>query len=216
MWLSLDDKCESEEISAAKIDSYLNKERSIPADDSEVLIEMVEIKNGEEENSQSYAFKVFVEMPNRKVDMKVEDSVQNDSVKLETQVCDKMFQTVSAVRCYYGDIVMLDNPLALAYMLSACGHDQLIGRGTFDYLSELKHAKLILFLHRFPLDQFGLHFPFDPGSSFLIAYLGATWNYVSCEALCNLTLDQFTKPPSWNSYIAPLKLQLRNSMCASN
>nr|XP_009759302.1 PREDICTED: uncharacterized protein LOC104211858 [Nicotiana sylvestris] len=101
--VSLDDKCDSEEISAAKIDSDLDKGRSRVADNSEVLIEMVETKNGEEENSQIYAFKVFAEMPNRKFDMKVEDSVQNDSVKPETQVFNELFQTISSVKCDYSD-----------------------------------------------------------------------------------------------------------------
>ncbi|XP_009611457.1 uncharacterized protein [Nicotiana tomentosiformis] len=93
--VSLDDKYESDQFSAAEINSNLDKEHSSPANNFEVLIEMVETKIDEEKNSKGYDSKVFAEILDKKIDMKVEDSLKTDSVKPETQVFDEMFQTIS-------------------------------------------------------------------------------------------------------------------------
>ncbi|XP_060181667.1 uncharacterized protein LOC132611265 [Lycium barbarum] len=58
-------------------------------------------------------------------------------------------------------------------MLSTCS----CGIGIFAYLSDFNHAKLPLSLYRFPPDQFGLDFPFDPSSSLLTTFLDAARYY---------------------------------------
>nr|XP_009614923.1 uncharacterized protein LOC104107749 isoform X2 [Nicotiana tomentosiformis] len=160
-----------------EMDSVLVYGNSNPMDNSEVLTELVnpignssnsiqfptvvaslgclgtlstqlETKYDDEENSKVFACKVFTEIPVREIDMEVEDSVEYDFIKPEIQVFDEIFHTISVVKCDSRD---LDKPdgilLALPCMFSACSHVQLIGRGTFSYLNELDHTKLILSLH---------------------------------------------------------------------
>ncbi|OIT30788.1 hypothetical protein A4A49_26092 [Nicotiana attenuata] len=146
--VSLDDKGESDEYSAVVTDSDLDKGSSSPAENFEVLTEMVETENSEEENSKGYDYRLFAEIPDKKIDIKVGDSLKTDLVKNETQVFDEMFQIVFLVKCYYRHLVMFDNLLAKACMLSACGQDQLIGRATKNdrscgSLSSLDHAKFM-------------------------------------------------------------------------
>ncbi|OIT25982.1 hypothetical protein A4A49_26471 [Nicotiana attenuata] len=192
--VSLDNKCEPEEISAAEVDSDLDSERSSPADDSEVLIEMVETINREEELLKSYGCQIFGEIPNWKLDMKVEDSMKNHTVKHETQVFDEMIHTFSAVKC---DHVMVDNQLALPSVLPSCSHSQRLRLdiGIFDYLSGLDHVKIGLSLHQFTFDQFGCEFPFDPGSSLFITLLKVTRSYLrnTADAYESVTMNYLGK-----------------------
>ncbi|OIT20654.1 hypothetical protein A4A49_39622 [Nicotiana attenuata] len=208
--VSLDNKCEPEEISAAEVDFDLDSERSSPADDSEVLIGMVETINREEELLKSYDCQIFAEIPNRKLDMKVEDSMKNHTVKHETQVFDEMIHTFSAVKC---DHVMVDNQLALPCALPSCSHSQCLRLdiGIFDYSSGLDYVKIGLSLHQFTFDQFGCEFPFDPGSSLFITLLKVPRSCVLCFASSDLAHDKFITSTWWNSSIIPLKHQLRNT-----
>ncbi|XP_070027833.1 uncharacterized protein [Nicotiana sylvestris] len=118
------------------------------------------------------------------------------------------------------DLVMFDDQheLELAQCLvemscmdSACGSNQLLNRGRFSHLSDLAHAELFLPSLQFPPDQFGLEFPFDPGSSLFTTFLRVTRNCVFCFASSNLVHDNFITSTLWNSCITPLKLQLRNT-----
>nr|XP_016494912.1 PREDICTED: uncharacterized protein LOC107814096 [Nicotiana tabacum] len=211
MAVCLDDKSESEEFSGAEIDSDLDKGRSSPANNFEFLIEMVETESDDGENLKGYDYKVFAEIPNKKTDVKVEDSLKTYLVKPETQVFDEMFQITSPIKWYFRDHIMFDNPLALPCMLSVCGHNLLISRGTFDYLSDLGHVILILSLHRCPPNQFELYFPFDPGSSLFITFLGTTRKDICCGALSNLTHAKFMTLTMCNFFIAPLGLHTQSS-----
>ncbi|KAH0684079.1 hypothetical protein KY285_021571 [Solanum tuberosum] len=89
----------------------------------------------------------------------------------------------------------------MSEMLSTCRYDQLINRGIIDHFSRLGHASLILTLHLFPPDQFGLAFPFDPGSRSLTMFLRVTRNYVFCVALDNLDHNKLIMSILWNSCI---------------
>jgi len=64
----------------------------------------------------------------------------------------------------------------MSEILSTCRYDQLINRGIIDHFSSFGHASLLLTLHLFPPDQFGLAFPFDPGSRSLTMFLRVTRN----------------------------------------
>ncbi|OIT36560.1 hypothetical protein A4A49_35009 [Nicotiana attenuata] len=141
--------------------------------------------NSEEDNSRSCACKVFIEIPDREIDMEVANSMRSNSVNPETQVSDEMFQPVSAVKYAYSHLIIFDDPLALQCLLTASSHDQPISRDIFDYLCERYRATS---LRRFPTDQFGLEFPFDPGSRFLTTYLGGTRKYICCDMLMASTL----------------------------
>ncbi|XP_016495536.1 uncharacterized protein LOC107814607 [Nicotiana tabacum] len=171
--VSLDDKCESEEVStplviAESMTNFdLDKGLSSPVDDPE-----------EEAYLRSYAYQVFAEIPNGELNMEVKNSVKNDSVITATQLFDEVFDVVSAVKCAYNDLVMFDNQLTVPCMLSACRHNQLISRGILDYLYKLGCAELLFTLHQFPPNHSGLDFPFDPGSSLPSTYVGATRNFV--------------------------------------
>ncbi|KAH0715042.1 hypothetical protein KY284_007947 [Solanum tuberosum] len=84
-----------------------------------------------------------------------------------------------------------------------CGntYDQLINRGIIDHFSSFGHASLLLTLHLFPPDQFGLVFPFDPGSRSLTMFLRVTRNYVFCVALDNLDHNKLIMSILWYSCI---------------
>ncbi|KAJ8562881.1 hypothetical protein K7X08_031333 [Anisodus acutangulus] len=112
------------------------------------------------EVSGIYICNVFAGMPDRETNMEVADSVKNDLVKPEPQVFDKMFHTISTVKCDSSNLFKFDEILlTIPCMLSTC----IPARGIFVYLSEIDHAKLPLSSYRLPPDQFGLDFPFDPG-----------------------------------------------------
>ncbi|KAH0776391.1 hypothetical protein KY290_007802 [Solanum tuberosum] len=89
----------------------------------------------------------------------------------------------------------------MSEMLSTCRYDQLVNRGIIDHFSRLGHASLILTLHLFPPDQFGLAFPFDPGSRSLTMFLRVTRNYVFCVALDNLDPNKLIMSTLWYSCI---------------
>ncbi|KAK4724392.1 hypothetical protein R3W88_027171 [Solanum pinnatisectum] len=116
-----------------------------------------------EEISGISTYKMFAGIPDRDIDMEVVDSIQNDVVKLETQVFDERFHTV---RCDSNNVVKFDEMLfTLPCMISDCS--------SFAYLSELDPSKLPLSLYRFSPAQFKLEFPFDPGSDQFPYDLGA-------------------------------------------
>ncbi|KAH0714558.1 hypothetical protein KY284_007463 [Solanum tuberosum] len=66
---------------------------------------------------------------------------------------------------------------------STCIYPNLITRGI---TSRLGHDVILLILNLFPPDQFGLEFPFDPGSSLLTMY-----NLVFCVASSDLDHEKF-------------------------
>lgn len=196
--VSLDYKCESEEVSTPLViaestaDFDLDKGLSSPVDNPK-----------EEAYPRSYAYQMFAEIPSRELDMEVNDSVKNDSVITATQVFDELFHVVSAVKYAYSDLVMFDNQLTVPCMLSACLHNQLISRGILDYLYKLGCAELLFTLHQFPPDHSGLDFPFDPGSSLPSTYVSATRNIVFCDALGSLKPDKCMPFSQWNACIDP-------------
>ncbi|KAH0632909.1 hypothetical protein KY284_035695 [Solanum tuberosum] len=119
---------------------------------------------------------MFDKMPEKKIDMEVEHSVINDSANLASHMFDEIFQTVSAFQREYGDLIMFDdNFLALPSVFS---RTQLMSRSIFNYFREFDHANLPLSLYRFPPDQFGFSFPFDPGSSLLPLFFSAANYYL--------------------------------------
>lgn len=187
--VSLHDKYEPEEfseplvIAEPEIDSDLDKGLSNT------------VHNSVEDNSRSCACKVFVKIPDREIDMKVANSMRSNSVNPETQVSDEMFQPVSAVKYASSHFIIFDDPLALQCLLTASGHDQPIGRDIFDYLSERYRAKSLC---RFPTDQFGLDFPFDPDSRFLTTHLGGTRKYICRDTLDRLTSNMLMSSTLWN------------------
>ncbi|OIT29616.1 hypothetical protein A4A49_17327 [Nicotiana attenuata] len=120
--VSLDDKCESEEVSAllvtteSEADFALDKVLSSP------------VENSENNNSRRNACKVVVEITGKEIGMKAADFVTNSSVSPETQVFDEMFQPVFIVNYAYSHLVMFDDQLAQPCMITAFSHDQPIGR----------------------------------------------------------------------------------------
>ncbi|XP_055808363.1 uncharacterized protein LOC129876911 [Solanum dulcamara] len=86
----------------------------------------------------------------------------------------------------------------MSRMLSTCRYYQLINRGITGHFSRLGHASLILTLLMFPQDQFGLAFPFDPGSRLLTTFLRVTRNSVFCVASDNLDHDKLIMLTLWN------------------
>ncbi|KAH0776226.1 hypothetical protein KY290_007637 [Solanum tuberosum] len=144
----------------------------------ETLGPMLDSKYDLKNNPNGYACKVFAEMPDKKIDMEVEHTVITDSTNLASHMFDENFQTVSAFKGEYGELIMFDNNcLALPCLPSIFSRTQLMGRSIFDYFKEFGHANLPLSLYRFPPDHFGFSFPFDPGSSLLPVILGAANNY---------------------------------------
>ncbi|KAH0761439.1 hypothetical protein KY290_017512 [Solanum tuberosum] len=140
---------------------------------------MLDSKYDLKNDPSSYACKVFAEMPDKKIDMEVEHPVINDSANSASHMFDEIFQTISAFKGEYGDLIMFDNScLALPCLPSIFSCTQLMGRSIFYYFREFGHANLPLSLYRFPADQFGFSFPFDPGSSLLPVFLGVA-NYYS-------------------------------------
>ncbi|KAH0722682.1 hypothetical protein KY290_005337 [Solanum tuberosum] len=157
-----------------------------------------------EEVSRISTDKMFAGIPDRDIDMEVVDSIQNDVVKLETQVFDE--------RCDSNNVVKFDEMLfALPCMIS--------DGSSFAYLSELDPSKLPLSLYRFPPAQFKLEFPFDPGSGMLTTFLGSAncypfmvaddfkeiikmfvshFNFTISD---QYTLDQFPYDPGANVFI---------------
>ncbi|KAH0633440.1 hypothetical protein KY284_036226 [Solanum tuberosum] len=122
---------------------------------------------------------MFDKMSEKKIDMEVEHSVINDLANLASHMFDEIFQTVSAFQREYGDLIMFDdNFLALPCVPSIFSRTQLMSRSIFDYFREFDHAKLPLSLYRFPPDQFGFSFPFDPGSSLLPVFFSAANYYL--------------------------------------
>uniref|UniRef100_M1CRZ2 Retrotransposon gag domain-containing protein n=1 Tax=Solanum tuberosum TaxID=4113 RepID=M1CRZ2_SOLTU len=89
----------------------------------------------------------------------------------------------------------------LSGMLSTCKYDQLTNRGITDHFSRLGPVSLVLTLHLFPPDQFGLAFPFDPGSRLLTMFLRVTRNSVFCLASDNLDHNKFIMSTLWYSFI---------------
>uniref|UniRef100_M0ZX38 Uncharacterized protein n=1 Tax=Solanum tuberosum TaxID=4113 RepID=M0ZX38_SOLTU len=139
---------------------------------------MLDSKYDLKNNPNGYAGKVFAEMPDKKIDMEVEHPVITDSTNLASHMFDENFQTVSAFKGEYGELIMFDNNcLALPCLPSIFSRTHIIGRSIFDYFKEFGHANLPLSLYRFPPDHFGFSFPFDPGSSLLPIILGAANNY---------------------------------------
>ncbi|KAK4351159.1 hypothetical protein RND71_030472 [Anisodus tanguticus] len=101
--------------------------------------------------------------------------------------------TMRHTRCW------MNSPIGLKMRFwnhSRC--DQLINRGITDHFSGLGHASLILALHLFPPDQFGLDFPFDPGSSLLTKFLRITTNSICCATSGDLDHDKFIMSTLWN------------------
>ncbi|KAH0670260.1 hypothetical protein KY290_025687 [Solanum tuberosum] len=157
------------EYSQAVSPSLVNIETLGPRLDSKY-----DLKN----NPKGYACKVFAEMPDKKIDMEVEHPMITDSTNLASHMFDENFQTVSAFKGEYGELIMFDNNcLALPCLPSIFSRTQLMGRSIFDYFKEFGHANLPLSLYRFPPDHFGFSFPFDPSSSLLPVILGAANNY---------------------------------------
>ncbi|XP_075100791.1 uncharacterized protein LOC142176633 [Nicotiana tabacum] len=187
--VSLHDKYEPEEFSEPlvivepEIDSDLDKEFSNT------------MHNSEEDNSRNCACKVFIEIPDREINMEVANSMRSNSVNPETQVSNEMFQPVSAVKYASSHFIIFDDPLALQCLLTASSHDQPISMDIFDYLSERYRAKSLC---RFPTDQFGLDFPFDPGSRFLTTCLGGIKKYICRDMLDSLTSDMLMLSTLWN------------------
>ncbi|KAH0682527.1 hypothetical protein KY289_020279 [Solanum tuberosum] len=140
----------------------------------ETLGPMLDSKN-DLDDPRNYASKVFVKMPDKNIDMEVKHPVIYYSGNPASYMFDEMFQTSSAVKeGEYSDLIMFDNShLALPCFLSAGSHAHLIERSIFDYYRKFDYTKLLLWLYRFPPDQFGFSFPFDPGSSLLTIFLGA-------------------------------------------
>nr|XP_004236559.1 uncharacterized protein LOC101251767 [Solanum lycopersicum] len=82
-------------------------------------------------------------------------------------------------------------------MLSTCRYDHLTNRGINDHFSRLGRASLILTFQLFPPDQFGLAFPFDPGSRSLTMFLRVMRNYVFCVASDNLDHNKLIMSKTW-------------------
>ncbi|KAH0752122.1 hypothetical protein KY285_005270 [Solanum tuberosum] len=74
---------------------------------------------------------------------------------------------------------------------STCSYPNLTTRGI---TSRLGHDVILLIMNLFPPDQFGLEFPFDPGSSLLTMY-----NLVFCVASSDLDHDKFIMSTLRNS-----------------
>ncbi|KAH0762462.1 hypothetical protein KY290_018535 [Solanum tuberosum] len=171
---------------------------------------MLDSKNDLKDDPINYACKVFAEMPIKKIDMKVEHPVINYSENPASHIIDEMFQTVSAVKGEYNDIVMFNMQLGLGIdrcsnemsgMLSTCTYVQLINRGITDHFSRLGRASLIVTLQLFTPDQCGLAFPFDPGSRLLTMFLRVTRNSVFCVSSYDLDHDKLIMSILWNSCI---------------
>ncbi|OIT35732.1 hypothetical protein A4A49_03292 [Nicotiana attenuata] len=90
--------------------------------------------------------------------------------------------------------------------LSASKCDQFINMSTFDSYNTLGHAALLI-LHQFFLDQFGIDFPFDPGTSLLTTSLIVTRNCGFCDALGNLKPNRFKRSTSGTFCITLLAIQ---------
>ncbi|KAK4712150.1 hypothetical protein R3W88_006663 [Solanum pinnatisectum] len=200
---SLADKCDIEEVAEQEFNSVVTHT-------IETLGPMLESKNDLKDDPINYACKMFAEMPNKKIAMKVEHTVINDSENLASHMFDEMFQTISAVKGEYNDLVMFNMQLGLGIalcsegmsgMLSTCTYVQLINRGIIDHFSRLGHASLILTLHLILPDQFGLALPFDLGSRLLTTVLRVTRNYVFCVALDNLDHNKLIMSTLWYSCI---------------
>ncbi|KAH0705496.1 hypothetical protein KY290_010188 [Solanum tuberosum] len=140
---SLADKCDIEEVVEQEFVSSLDKDNSNPTENSEVthtietLGPMLESKNDLKDDPINYACKMFAEMPNKKIAMKVEHTVINDSENLASHMFDEMFQTISAVKGEDNDLIMFNMQLGLGIafcseeisgMLSTCTYVQLINR----------------------------------------------------------------------------------------
>ncbi|KAH0702501.1 hypothetical protein KY285_016779 [Solanum tuberosum] len=130
----------------------------------ETLGPMLDSKNGLKDDPINYACKMFAEMPNKKIDMKVEHPVINDSENLASYMFDEMFQPVSVVKGEYNDLVMFNMQLGLGIarcseemfgMLSTCTYVQLINRGITDHFSRLGRASLIVTLQLFTPNHCG-------------------------------------------------------------
>ncbi|OIT40405.1 calcium-dependent protein kinase 29 [Nicotiana attenuata] len=98
--------------------------------------------------------------------------------------------------------------------LSACICGQFINRSIFNSRSALGHASLLITLHQFFLEQFGLEFLFDPGTSFLASSHRVTRNCVFWDALGNLKPNKFIPSTLWTSYITLLTIQWRYTVDA--
>uniref|UniRef100_M1ALH0 Late blight resistance protein n=1 Tax=Solanum tuberosum TaxID=4113 RepID=M1ALH0_SOLTU len=176
----------------------------------ETLGPMIDSKNDLKDDPINYACKMFVETPNKKIDMKVELPVINDSENPTSHMFDEMFQTVSVVKGEYNDLLMFNMQLGLGIarcseemsgMLLTCTYVKLINRGITDHFSRLGRASLILTLHLFKPDQCGLALKFDPGSRLLTMFLRVTRNSVFCVSSNDLDHDKLIMSTLWNSCI---------------
>lgn len=91
--------------------------------------------------------------------------------------------------------------------LSASNCDQFINRSTFDSYNAPGHVALLITSHQFFLDQFGIDFPFDPGTSLVTTSLILTRNCVFCDALGNLKPNGFKRSALGTSCITLLTIQ---------
>jgi len=176
----------------------------------ETLGPMLDSKNDLKDDPINYACKMFVETPNKKIDMKVELPVINDSENPASHMFEEMFQTVSVVKGEYNDLLMFNMQLGLGIarfsekmfgMLLTCTYVQLINRNITDHFSILGRASLILTLHLFKPDQGGLAFPFDPGSRLLAMFLRVTRNFLFCVSSDDLDHDKLIMSTLWNCCI---------------
>ncbi|KAH0730067.1 hypothetical protein KY289_001255 [Solanum tuberosum] len=188
----------------------------------ETLGPMLDSKNDLKDDPINYACKMFAEMPNKKIDMKVEHPVINDSENLASHIFDEMFQTVSTIKGEYNDLVMVNMQLglgisrcsnAMSGMLSTCTYVQLINRGITDHFSRLGRASLILTLQLFTPDQCGFTFPFDPGSRLLTMFLRVTRNSVFCVSSNDSDHDKLIMSTFWNSCILVDNILKQNLPC---
>ncbi|OIT03121.1 subtilisin-like protease sbt4.14 [Nicotiana attenuata] len=150
----------------------------------------------------------------------VENEDKDNKEKVVTAIIEKAPLYIGSAFSISSNLIMIvdryglglaQNLEAMSCMLPACTCDQLLNRGIFSHLGDLGHADLVLPLHRYPPDQFGLDFPFDPGSSLLTTFLRVTKNYVLCGASSNFQRDKFVTFTVWNSCTAPLKIRFRNT-----